>query len=179
MEKYNNIKAESDKILIIIPKQYKGGVFNFYNNLLPSLTENYYPYFIDITYNNKFINLLYHLHKIFITLKSQKFNKIVINPSLLINSIFRDSLIASISYLLKIKVIVFWRGWNFDNEKYLKFPYSMISNKLLKANHCITLFSSVESSLIKLGYLGGFSRLTTIVSDNAFNTKLKKIIILI
>lgn len=78
-----------------------------------------------------------------------------------------------IAKIFRKEVIVFWRGWNFDNEKYLKFPYTIVTKLLLKADKAVVLYSEIGNSLKKLGYRKTVYQLTTMVSDLAFNNQTK------
>lgn len=178
--KKNKIK----KVLIVVPAQTgKGGIFNFYENLKIYLPDSYDIYHLTGALNNlhlkKIVITLNHFRNIFRTLNSKDYSKVILNPSLNLNSVLRDSLVAMISILLGVEVIVFWRGWNFNNEKFLKFPFSIISSYLLNSKNSIVLYSKISSSLKKLGFKGDIFLMTTLVNNEAFkyeiNDKIKSL----
>ncbi|MDH3648068.1 MAG: hypothetical protein OEQ53_00200 [Saprospiraceae bacterium] len=45
------------------------------------------------------------------------FDVVHLNPSLNLKSFFRDSIFVMICHWLKVKTIVFWRGWNANFER--------------------------------------------------------------
>lgn len=165
----------NNKILIIVPAQIKGGVYYYYKNLSKVLNSDFYFYYMNhdkISYKNKIILSIIHLKKIVTLIKDNNFKKIIINPSLLLNSIIRDSFYIGIFRLLKIEVCCFWRGWDKNNEKYFKFPYKTISNNFLTVSSMIVLHSGVKSFFKKKKYTGSIKILTTIVDKLAFDYKI-------
>lgn len=161
-----------------MPEQDKfGGVYNFYENLKDLLSDDInYFYFgaIRNNINNKkilfFIYLLSFLKRVYVS----KSNVIILNTSLNLNAVIRDSIYLLIAKLLRKEVIVFWRGWNFDNVKYLKFPYSIITWLLLKPDKSIVLYSEIGNVLRDFGHKNNIYNLTTTVSDSAFNYMLEE-----
>lgn len=161
------------KVLIIVPAQTgRGGIYNFYENLKLYLPNSYKLYYLRGSRkektSNKLIITLTHLKNILSELKSHEYTKVVLNPSLNLNAVLRDSIIALLAFCLRIKVIIFWRGWNFENEKYFSFPYRLITSFLLKSKNVIVLYSKIASSLKGFGFKGNIFFMTTIVNDEAF-----------
>jgi glycosyltransferase involved in cell wall biosynthesis len=167
------------KVLIIVPAQTgRGGVYNFYENLKFHL-PNYYKLFYlkgnaEKKPTNKLLITVIHFKNIIKKLKSKEYDKIILNPSLNLNAVIRDAIISLVAFCLKIEVIVFWRGWNFDNEKYFKFPYIIITSFLLKAKKVIVLYSEIETSLRSFGFIGNVFLMTTIVNDETFEYSSKQ-----
>lgn len=161
------------KTLIVVPAQTgKGGIFNFYENLKVYLPVSYELYYLNGARNSGYLNKIVltfnHFRNIFRNLNSKEYSKVILNPSLNLNSVLRDSLVAMMSNILGVEVIVFWRGWNFKNEKFLKFPFSIITSYLLKSKSSIVLYSKISSSLKKLGFKGNIFFMTTLVNNEAF-----------
>lgn len=172
------------KALIVVPAQTgKGGVFNFYENLKIYLPVRYDLYYLTGALNSGYLKKIgtkfNHFRNIFRNLNSKEYSKVILNPSLNLNSVLRDSLVAMMSNLLGVEVVVFWRGWNFKNEKFLKFPFSIITSFLLKSKNSIVLYSKISSSLKKLGFKGNIFLMTTLVNNEAFkyeiNDKIKSL----
>jgi glycosyltransferase involved in cell wall biosynthesis len=165
------------KTLIIVPAQDRfGGVYNFYENLKPHLKEDVTYFYVGepkFRFNNKFVITLTYFSFFLKTLIKLKPKVVVLNPSLNLNAILRDTIYLLISKIFRTEIIVFWRGWNFNNENYLKFPYSIVTKLLLKSDKTIVLYSEIGNSLKKLGYENKVFELTTMVSDLAFNYQIK------
>ena len=178
------MKNRKKKALIVVPAQTgKGGVFNFYENLKIYLPATYDLYYLNGTLNSgglkKTATIFNHFRSIFRNLNTKEYSKVILNPSLNLNSVLRDSLVAMMSNLLGVEVVVFWRGWNFKNEKFLKFPFSIITSYLLKPKNTLVLYSKISSSLKKLGFKGNVFLMTTLVNNDAFkyeiNDKIKSL----
>lgn len=167
-----------EKVLIVIPAQDQlGGVYNFYKILkdyFDSDTKYFYVGEPKFLIKNKVIIFLVYLFSFTKTIFKERPKKVVLNTSLNLNAVLRDSIYLLVAKIFMTKVIVFWRGWNFDNEKYLKFPFCIISFLLLKADKTVVLYSKIKSSLKTLGYKKEVFSLTTIVSDAVFNHKIKE-----
>tara|TARA_B110000003_G_scaffold276335_1_gene322277 strand:- start:1033 stop:2094 length:1062 start_codon:yes stop_codon:yes gene_type:complete len=169
---------EKRKVLIVVPAQDQfGGVYNFYENLKPHLEDDFTYLYVGepkFQFNNKAIITLIYILIFIRTLLKLKPNIVVLNPSLNINSVLRDSIYLLISKIFRTEIIIFWRGWNFNNEKYLKYPYSIITSMLLKSNKAIVLYSEIGNSLKKLNYKKEIFQLSTMVGDLAINQLVKE-----
>lgn len=165
-------KDKNITTLIIVPNQDQlGGVYNFYKNLKPHLEVDFKYFYVGepiFFLKNKVLVFVIYLFNFIWEVFKQKPQKIILNTSLNINAVLRDSVYLFFAKLLRKEVIVFWRGWNFDNERYLKFPYSIITCLLLKSDKSIVLSSKIEKSLIQLGYKKSVFRVTTMVGDLAY-----------
>jgi len=166
-------KKVNFKTIILVPAQDKlGGVYNFYKNLESHLDDDVIYFYVGepkFRFNNKFIITFIYIFKYIKIIVKLKPQVVVLNTSLNLNAVVRDSLYLLISKIFRKKVIVFWRGWNFNNEKYLKLPFSIITSLLLKSNKAIVLYSEVKNSLKKMGYKNEIFQLTTMVGDITFN----------
>ena len=163
---------KSKKSLIVVPAQNtEGGVYNFYMNLKPHLTDEYFLLGQEknIKSKNKISLFFIRYRRFKKQLESENYSTVVLNPSLNIMAVLRDSMLASYSFRKKRKVIVFWRGWNPNHVKFLKFPFSIMTRSLLKPHATVTLSSEVEKTLKEFNCKGTFHRLSTTVSDALFN----------
>jgi len=171
-------KRHGDKILIIVPAQTKkGGVYNFYQNLSLNLPANYVIYYLDnekVKTKNKFFQTYHHFNEVKKLLKHFKIKKVILNPSLNLNSVIRDSFYVLLALIYKLEVVVFWRGWNFNNLKYLKFPYKIVTFLLFYAKTSVVLYSKIGDAYRELGYKGNIKLMSTIVNDEIFNHKIKE-----
>lgn len=169
------------KVLIVVPDQNvenrRGGVHNFYKKIESKL-ESHHEYYLvnndEFPTKNKIYTTYIHYVRIKRKLKAENFDCLLLNPSLKLNAILRDSLYILAAKRLKIETIVFWRGWNFDNIKYLKYPFRIITKSLLKAEKSIVLYSKISNSLRELGYKKEVHSLTTMVDDMVFDYQVKQ-----
>lgn len=172
------VKKAIIKTLILVPAQDQfGGVYNFYDNLKPHLDDEVDYFYVGeskFRFNNKLVVSILYIFEFLKVLNKRKPQVVVLNTSLNLNAVIRDSIYVLISKIYRKEVVVFWRGWNFNNEKFLKFPYSIITSMLLRSNKAIVLFSEIGNSLKKLGYKKEIFQLTTMVGDLAFNHQVKK-----
>jgi glycosyltransferase involved in cell wall biosynthesis len=171
------VNKKDTKTLILVPSQdYLGGVYNFYKNLKICIDDDTLYFHVGeskFIVKNKVLVFFIYVFKFIKELRKVKPKTIILNPSLNLNAVLRDSLYLIIAKVFRKEVIVFWRGWNFNNEKYLKFPYSIVTKLLLKSDKTIVLYSEIGNSLKKLGYENKVFELTTMVSDLAFNYQIK------
>lgn len=165
-----------NKILIVVPNSNStGGVSNFYSNLKEILPSDIVYFYLgngsgkNLNSFRKSLRLINFVIDFVSLLKNGNYSKVVLNPSLSLNSVFRDSLFVLIANLFRKEVIVFWRGWNYSNEKYLKFPYNMISRNLIYASKSIVLSSKIEESLRCYGSKGDIYQFTTVVNIDCFD----------
>lgn len=161
------------KALIVVPAQDQlGGVYNFYKNLEIYLDKDVKffnagePKYVV---KNKVVVLFMYLIGFLKQIITQKPKTIILNTSLNLNAVLRDSIYVLLAKLLGKKVVVFWRGWNFNHEKYLRFPYLILTWPLLKVDKAIVLYSKIDKSLKELGYKNRTYGLTTMVGDIAFD----------
>jgi hypothetical protein len=63
----------------------------------------------------KFFRLLKKYIKFFHLIKN--YDYILINPSLVPNSFYRDAIFTYLGLIKKKKIIIFWHGWNEDFNK--------------------------------------------------------------
>ncbi len=97
-------KEARHKFLIIITDQNvqnrQGGVYNFYMNLKPLLKVNHEYHSLNndgIPINNKIATTLIHFVRLYSKLKTGNYDCLVLNTSLNINAVLRDSIFAVIA----------------------------------------------------------------------------------
>jgi glycosyltransferase involved in cell wall biosynthesis len=165
--------SKNKRTLLVVPAQNTfGGVYNFYKNIeeyISISTEYFYLGGENIKTKNKLVLLFIRLFRFRSALKTEKYDLVIINPSLNLFAVLRDAIYVSLCKYYKIKEIVFWRGWDENNVKYLKFPYSIISASLLSPAATITLYSGTRKTLKKFNCKNEIYPMTTVVSDLAFN----------
>jgi glycosyltransferase involved in cell wall biosynthesis len=114
--------------------------------------------------------MLSDYRKFYRKVKREDFDVVLLNPSLNMNSFFRDSIFAFLCRIAGVKMIVFWRGWNWDFERqtvsrilpYLKMTYG-------KAASMILLAEEFRTRLREYGYLKEIYLETTTVDDAILN----------
>ena len=93
-----------------------------------------------IIFNFKILSLLMDLFSFLFTLMINRPHLIHVNPSLLPKSLVRDSCVILISRLFsKARVVVFFRGWNVNNEKFVENFYWFFKRTLFSADQFISL----------------------------------------
>lgn len=163
------------KTIILVPNpNLSGGVSNYYQVAEKHFSDNVkYVY-----YNSKYktgilkliLNILYLLKTILI-IGCCFPERVVVNPSLNKTAFIRDGVLVLWSILFFKQIIVFWRGWNPDNENIfqIKFFYKLFNLSYKKANKNIVLNSHVKHKLVKLGVCESSIYLTnTLVDDSYF-----------
>ena len=167
-----------NKVLIVITDQNEenrqGGVYNFYMDIEPLLEKNHTYHSLNndrMIFKNKIFTSFVHFARMAITLGKNDYECLVLNCSLNFNAILRDSVFTIIAKLFNTKVLIFWHGWDFNHEKFLKFPYSPLTRFLLKSDGSIVLYSKITKSLRNLGYRNPVYQLSTLVRKSAFQHK--------
>jgi glycosyltransferase involved in cell wall biosynthesis len=163
------------KVLIIGPsRKFLGGVSNYYNIVLPKLTatDSLLIKYIEIGSENKpmlrFISPLFDLIKISFFIVYFRPSIVHLNPSLNTKAIIRDSLFALIARVFGVKLIVFFRGWNVNNQWLFEtFLLKKLTKILLLADRYLVLNTTVEKYLIaKKVNPSNISRATTVIPDS-------------
>lgn len=165
------MRLKEQNILIIVPAQFKGGVYNFYENISQKLPSNYQYYYLkndNVISKIKGLQTIYDFTRVFRLIKKKSIGKLILNPSLKKNAVIRDSIFALMGYVLNVKVVVFWRGFDFDNLILLQNPYRYLTFLLLKADKSVVLYSKIAESLRDLGYKGEIKTMTVLVNDEVF-----------
>ena len=111
--------------------------------------------------------------KFYRDIKREKYDVVLLNPSLNKNSFLRDSIFALLCSLAGVKKIVFWRGWNWDFEQNTVSKYLPFFNLTFgKADSMIVLAEEFKSKLEEYGYKKKIFLETTTVDDFILDFKM-------
>ncbi len=159
--------------LVLVPDLRKpGGVANYYKSIKNFLPANY-EYFTRGTRHQatRVVNIsyfFYDLARFIFKIKKSK-TVVLINNSFGSSSLTRDFLFALICYWMKIKFVVFFRGWDNDFETVLlnnNNKRKIFVDSFFKAEKIIVLASDFKKFLRVLGYKGELVLETTLVEDS-------------
>lgn len=144
----------SNKIFIFVPNpKLLGGVSHYYQTARKYFTDDVKYLYFNARYTKGLLKIqlnLFQLLKSIISIFIFSPRTVVVNPSLARNSILRDGLIVFTSHILQKKTIVFWRGWNPNDEFLLKSGITGIifRSSLKSAETHIVLNKNTQKSLI-------------------------------
>lgn len=126
------------------------------------IAQRFYRIFNDyIKFNKKIIN--------------DKYSLVQINTSLKIYSIIRDTIFLFLAKNRKIKVLIFFHGWNNSfNYQITKYFSSIFAKIFNRADAFIVLSEEFRQNLIKMGIEKQIYIETTIVDDNIFDNFIPK-----
>ncbi len=111
--------------------------------------------------------LLIDYYRFYQLAKGDDINIVLLNPSLNPKSFYRDSIFALIAALTKSKLIVFWRGWDWDFEKKTVSKIRYLFNfSFGRADAMIVLANEFKDRLIAYGFKGVIYCETTTVDDS-------------
>ncbi|GIU00528.1 polysaccharide biosynthesis protein [Sulfurovum sp. TSL6] len=145
-----------DRILLIGPQlDFLGGVANYYKNILPDLLHNdnvevkYIQIGSEARQYLKLLTPILDQFKVLYIIIRYRPKLIHVNPSLALKSILRDSLFVFLGKLFRLKTVVFFRGWNKDNQSFFSdSKIKFFTNVLLSADQFLVLNKTVEQFLI-------------------------------
>lgn len=103
-------------------------------------------------------------------LKEERFDVVLLNPSLNLKSFFRDSLFALICFWLKVEFVVFWHGWQWEFEKKVVgriVPFFQAT--FGRAGGMIVLAREFQDKIREYGYQKPVFLETTVVDDFIFD----------
>jgi glycosyltransferase involved in cell wall biosynthesis len=165
------------KILIVTTDPNKsGGVANYYKTLLGNFSFNV-EYFIQGSRTDKdgFFNDLNRLVSDYKVFKKQiienKYDLIVLNPSMDFKSVVRDSKFIQLSKKYSTaKLVLFWRGFILDFfDKYIEKRFTKLFERVFfKADAHIVLGSVFKERLRNIGCTAPIYCETTIVGNDFF-----------
>jgi len=162
------------KTIILVPNpNLSGGVSNYYQVAEKYFSENVKYVYFNSKYPTGFLKLILNILYLLKTILIIGFcfpKKVVVNPSLNKVAFIRDGLLVLYSLLFLKETIVFWRGWNPDNESIFqnKFLYKLFKLSYKKANKNIVLNSHVKQKLVKLGICESRIYLTNTLVDDSY-----------
>lgn len=155
------------KILINTPDlSLPGGVANHYKGLKPFWTKNVIYNFIGRRKNaDSSLVLMYDYMKFTILCAFCKYDVILLNPSLGKTAIKRDALFLKIAKKFKIKVIVFFHGWNQNLALEISKDPKDFIDKFKISDGIIVLASAFKTQLENWGVTNPIYLSTTKVDD--------------
>jgi len=157
-----------NNILINTPCLKKlGGVSNHYIGLQNKWTLN--VIYNTIGSRNKipfFILLPFDIVKFIFKCLIYRPHLIVLNPSLGLNALKRDSLFLFFSKMLNINTIVFFHGWDLEVEKKIDEGSYDIFNNYKKTDLFLVLASDFKKKLIEWGFKTEIKLTSTKVDDD-------------
>jgi len=107
-------------------------------------------------------------------LKKNNYDLVHLNPSLNLKSFFRDSIFALICIMVKVKMVVFWHGWQWGFEKKvvrkILFWFKMTYGK---ANSMIILGKEFSDHLKTYDYKKPIHQVTTVADPMFFRSENK------
>lgn len=164
------------KFLILVPgANARGGISNYYQIIRKYLPDNVY-YFIrgarNWPYHSNFIAEFIRIFNDYIKfihlIIKLRIDVIQTTTSLGRGAIIRDSIFILISKILRVKSIVFFRGWNPENENIFIKSF-LFRSIFFSVNSIICLSRHTKNFLIMNGYKGPVFIDTTLVDKNIFN----------
>lgn len=160
------------KVLIVVPRlKQPGGVANYYTVIKPYLKSCSEYYEIGSHPNEhgfiaSIVRMIRDYVNFFKLLYTREYDLVHFNPSLGAKSVVRDGIFIIISKFLKVKSIVFFRGWDLDFEKKLEKYYLFLFRAVyFKVDTFIVLASDFKNKLISYGCKSPIYLETTIVDD--------------
>lgn len=179
---HNKIEDDNLEILnestvkILVPRLHNiGGVANYYSVLIKHLSHEFvYIYRGSTSKNEPRLKIPWRLFKdyfVFFRKTRSKTKALVINSSLGKDGFFRDGFYFML-VPVKIKKIVFFRGWNPEFERKIdqsSFLKTWLKKTFFKADHIIVLSSQFKNKLIEWGFNKPVSIETTLVDENLLN----------
>jgi len=163
------------KLLILVPgSEAQGGIVNYFNVLRPEF-GTHITYFYRGNRNwpvrsnlaSELFRAILDVFGFIRILVSRKFHIIQINTSLDKNSMIRDGLFAILCRIFLQKYIVFYRGWDLQDEQRIGDKYlRLFKFAFFKAKLSLVLSKYVEQVLYNWGYSGSVLVETTLVDAN-------------
>lgn len=160
-----------------------GGVANHFLGLKNKYSVETQYYYIGGHRKSVLIKLIYLKIMEYLGFIKQivKYNPDIVhlNPSLCLDATLRDAIYLFISKIFKIKVLVFWHGWNTSFANKIETKYSRIFAFVYNnADAFVVLSSEFRSKLLKLGIKKNIYISSTKVDDSLIdnfdiNTKVK------
>src|SRR5690625_2179692 len=153
------------KILINTPKRF-GGVSNHFNGLENYWNKDVYYNYIGCRYNIPgSVMLGFDILKFILKILTIAPDIVLLNPSLGIGAIKRDSLFLKLANLFNIPVVVFFHGWDDKVEGRIDGNPKSFVKSFDKANAFIVLANEFRQRMINWGAHQNIYLTTTKVDD--------------
>lgn len=166
------------KILInTVDTSQQGGVANYYNLIRPYLCQDikYFtvgPRSAEERGLGVLRRFLVDYRDFFLELRTENYDVVLLNPSLLPRSVVRDAIFLLIAKALRKKVIVFFRGWNLRTERIIRKYFLVIFRSIyFRADAFIVLASEFQEKLVEMGFNKKIYQETTTIDDGILNQK--------
>ena len=171
MKILENKKGSKRVLLTGVDTELEGGVANYYSIIKKYFNKNIDYFTIGSRKDEtNYFGLLFRIIKDYIKfikkLKKQNYDIIQINPSLDFKSIVRDGIFIIISKIFNRKVVVMFRGWNYEFERRLEKSFLFIFKFVyFRSDAFIVLAEMFKKKLLMWGYNKKIYTETTIVDD--------------
>ena len=155
---------QADKKVLIVgpPLGGPGGVSGYYRSILPFIMEKsasgYLVEYLRVGERSglvggiKPISLVVDIYKFCLACLKFGPNLVHVNPSLSHKSLIRDAILTLIAKcIFKAKIVVYFRGWDKNNENYVQRRLWLFNRALLRADHYLTLSEHSKAKLIDWG----------------------------
>jgi glycosyltransferase involved in cell wall biosynthesis len=175
----------SPKVLILRPGPGAGGGVNYYYTSL----REHFPSTIDFIFRGarkypfrsgfyrEFLRIVADYFNYLYILVTRKYDIVHINTTLDKRGVLRDVFYLCAARLFRVKVIVFFRGWDEDFQKIIENKYLKLFKRLINySDAIITLFSGSNDLIRKWGYLKPIYVETTTVDVNLTSSISKEFI---
>lgn len=169
---WNNVLM---RVLVNVPSLKRpGGVANYYRALRRYLPDGIEYFTIGSQLDSEgvwkiIVRSLKDYRDFFRLLKHGSYDLVHLNPSLGSRAVVRDGIFLLIAKAMKIKVVVFMRGWDVGFEQVLlKYFLPVFRYVFLKADAYIVLGNEFKDKLRSIGFSGQVFLETTVVADEVF-----------
>ncbi|MCO6477331.1 MAG: glycosyltransferase family 4 protein [Phaeodactylibacter sp.] len=103
-------------------------------------------------------------------LRKERYDLVLLNPSFNLKSFFRDSVFALACYLLGVKFVAFWHGWQWEFEKkVVRRIVPFFRHTFGRATAMIVLAREFEDKIREYGFRRPVHLETTVVDDFIFD----------
>lgn len=169
-----HLKNISAKTLIVCPNLFlPGGIASYYGSIADYLKGTAHFFYIGAKSTgesfyqkpmNLFRDLINFSVKLFIS--RNKFNTIILNPSLIPYCVIREGLLLCIAKANRFKCIVFFHGWDNSFAKFIeRFFFKLFKAVFNQADEFIVLSNEFEAQLRSWGFNQPVHIETTTVDD--------------
>lgn len=151
------------KVLIVGPPiEGPGGVSGYYRSILPFLSEEYASNYSfeylrvgerpGLIGRIKPVSLVVDIYNFFLACLKFGPSLVHVNPSLSHKSLIRDAILTLIAKsIFNAKILVYFRGWDKNNENYVLNRLWFFNMTLLRADQYLTLSEHSKAKLIDWG----------------------------
>lgn len=170
------------KVLMLVPAvTARGGITNYFNVLKNKFTTKV-EYFIrgsrtwpkrkNVFYES--IRFIVDIFSFIVKISKNKYHILQTSTSLSSYSVIRDGIFIILAKIFRIKIIVFFRGWDPDFWETIKIKYSKYFQYIYfrKVDAILVLSSDIKKEIINFGY-NGLIFVESTVADESLVTEFK------